>query len=76
MPKTVSDVRLRMDWKNLWNDVASYCDAAWEVADYSSILASTVSDGKISSGMKVLDVLPVRVLGIGVAWFWSGNRKA
>jgi len=42
--------------RKLWNSVASYYDAIWEVADYSPILDSIIEEANVDSNMQVLDV--------------------
>lgn len=42
--------------RKLWNNVASYYDVIWKVADYSPVLHSIMEEADIVSGMLVIDV--------------------
>jgi ubiquinone/menaquinone biosynthesis C-methylase UbiE len=42
--------------RNVWDNVASYYDAVWEVPDYSPILKAINRETKVSSAGTVLDV--------------------
>ena len=44
------------DSRSMWNNVASYYDAVWEVADYSPILKAINRETKASSAGTILDV--------------------
>jgi ubiquinone/menaquinone biosynthesis C-methylase UbiE len=58
--------------RNIWDDVASYYDAVWEVPDYSPILKAICKETRVSSAGTILDV----ATGTGIVALDLAERTA